>query len=132
LLPRAIIPLNLFEPRYREMGEDSVARHGLIAMALLKPGYEARYYTHIAAIHPIVCLGRMVRHERLDDGRYNLLLQGVCRATIQREDRERSYRRGWLQPVPLGNGLDPADARRIRSTLAVALDPNMLAALPLP
>src|SRR5262249_33363847 len=129
LLPRAILPLHLFEPRYREMAADIVDDHRLVAMALLKPGYEAKYYTHVAAIHPVLCVGRIVRYERLDDGRYNLLLQGVCRAKVRREDKECSYRRGWLVPIPTVNGLAPEDARRIRASFADALNPATLSAV---
>ena len=49
-----------------------------------------------------VCVGQVVRHERLPDGRYNLLLQGVCRARIEREQPEaagRAYREAMLQPT---------------------------------
>ncbi|MCK6456972.1 MAG: LON peptidase substrate-binding domain-containing protein [Phycisphaerae bacterium] len=107
LLPRAILPLHIFEPRYREMVGDSLTDQGLVAMALLRPGYEEKYYTHSAPIDPIVCVGSIVRHESITEGRYNILLQGRVRATVVREDRERPYRRGILAPqttADCGNG----------------------------
>lgn len=122
LLPSAILPLHLFESRYREMAADCLADSRLIAMALLRPGYEARYYTHCAGIHPVLCVGKVVRDERLNEGEYNILLQGICRATVQREDREKSYRRGWLAPVPLVNDVSDEEASRIRSRITRELD----------
>lgn len=129
LLPSAITPLHLFEPRFKDMASEAVAGSRLIAMALLRSGYQERYYTHHAAIHPIVCLGRVVRSERLDDGRYNILLQGVCRAKVSREDQERSFRRAWLTPVTVSNGLSPQDEQRIRERIVGELDNGAMSAL---
>jgi len=122
LLPRAVLPLHIFEPRYREMLADCLANSPHIAMAVLSPGYEEKYYTHVAAIRPVVCVGEIVRHEKLEDGRYNILLQGLLRATVVREDRAKSYRRGVLKP--LNGSAAPADGEasalrdRVRSALA--------------
>lgn len=122
LLPRAVLPLHLFEPRYRDMADDVLPGARLVAMALLEPGYEEHYYTHIAAVHPVLCVGYVVRYERLPDRRCNLLLQGVTRAAIVREDQERSYRRGWLKPIPVTNNICPDTERQIRCKLARLLD----------
>ena len=73
-------------------------------MALLKPGWEKSYYGR-PAIEPVVCVGRILSHEKLPDGKYNFLLQGVQRARIIREngggDRgdETPYRTAQLQPL---------------------------------
>lgn len=117
LLPRAILPLHIFEPRYREMLADTLNDQALVAMAFLKPGYEERYYTHCAAIHEVVCVGRVVRHEMLEDGRYNLLLQGIVRAAVRSEDHELSYRRGLMVPLPAGAMMDANAAEGVRSDL---------------
>jgi Lon protease-like protein len=86
LFPRAVLPLHIFEERYRAMTADALRGDSLIAMALLKPGWQRDYYSR-PAIEPVVCVGRILTHERLPDGKYNLLLQGVARATIVREIR---------------------------------------------
>ena len=65
-------------------------------MALLKPGWEKNYYS-TPAIHPVVCIGKILSHEKLPDGKYNFLLQGVQRARIVREFSDRSYRVAELQ-----------------------------------
>lgn len=129
LLPRAVLPLHIFEPRYREMVADCLRGSPFIAMALLEPGYEEKYYTKVAAIAPIVCVGQILRHEELADGRYNILLQGSIRARVSTEDRTRSYRRGLLTPLPpTGNG-DPMLETSMRRELLEALASPGLASL---
>src|SRR5947208_17093988 len=78
LFPQVVQPLHVFEQRYRQMTADALAGDRLIAMALLRPGWEADYDGR-PAIHPVACLGRVVADQRLDDGRYNLLLRGLAR-----------------------------------------------------
>jgi ATP-dependent Lon protease len=105
LFPRAVLPLHIFEDRYRAMTADALASDKTVAMALLKPGWEKSYYGR-PAIEPVVCVGRILSHEKLPDGKYNFLLQGVQRARIVREnggggDRgdETPYRTAQLQPL---------------------------------
>jgi Lon protease-like protein len=100
LFPRAVLPLHIFEMRYREMTADALAGRRLIAMALLQSGWERDYYAK-PAIEPVVCVGRILTHEQLPDGKYNMLLQGIGRAKIKREveDSERPYRTADLNPL---------------------------------
>jgi uncharacterized protein len=102
LFPGVVQPLHIFEPRYRAMMRDVVAGESLLAMALLKPGWEQRYYG-MPAIYPRLCVGRVVAHEQLPDGKYNLLLQGLVRAEVISESRREGewgvYRLGTLRPT---------------------------------
>src|SRR5271157_5053748 len=75
LFPHVIQPLHVFEPRYRQLMEDALQADRLTAMALLQPGWEDTKNQR-PAIHPVVCIGRIFKEERLADGRFNLLLQG--------------------------------------------------------
>jgi Lon protease-like protein len=100
LLPGATLPLQIFEPRYRAMVRDALESHALIAMALLRPGYEGHYYTNLAEIHPVVCLGRIREHIQIADGRYFINLQGACRARVIDEDTSGEYRLATLDPLP--------------------------------
>src|SRR3954447_13086589 len=79
LFPRAILPLHIFEERYKAMTADALRGQKQIAMALLRPGWERDYYGR-AEIEPVVCVGEILSHERLADGKYNFLLQGQTRA----------------------------------------------------
>ncbi|HKO19882.1 MAG TPA: LON peptidase substrate-binding domain-containing protein [Acidobacteriaceae bacterium] len=84
LFPRAVLPLHIFEERYKAMTSDALDGSGRIAMALLKPGWEKNYYGK-PVIDPVVCVGRILAHERLPDGKYNFLLEGIARARVVRE-----------------------------------------------
>lgn len=102
LFPCALLPLHIFERRYRMMTRDALAGDRLIAMALLKPGYEARYDHLDPAIHEVVCVGRIIREEQLPDGRYNLLLHGLVPARVVEENRDLAYRRAYVAATALG------------------------------
>lgn len=95
LFPNVSVPLHIFEPRYRQMTADALAGERLIAMALqLDSGSEFAK----PSIDPMVGLGRIIAHERLDDGRYILVLRGLSRArVIQEDDIELPYRVGQLE-----------------------------------
>lgn len=84
LFPHVLQPLHVFEARYREMVEEALAGDRLIAMALLAPGWEADYEGR-PPLYPVACLGRIVTHHRLEDGRFNLLLAGLQRIRLVRE-----------------------------------------------
>jgi uncharacterized protein len=96
LLPCGMLPLHVFEERYRSMTRDAVATEGLIAMALLKPGYEADYH-QAPPIEEHVCVGRIAMQREHADGRWDLVLTGVRRARILEEDRSRAYRRARVE-----------------------------------
>ena len=83
LFPRAIQPLHVFEPRYRQMMADTLAGDHVIATALLKPGFEPLYYTQRAPIYATIAIGHIVGSEQVADGNYNMLLRGFARATMQ-------------------------------------------------
>lgn len=84
MYPHVMQPLHIYESRYREMLEDSLASDRLIAMALLEPGWETDYESR-PPVAPYACLGKVVTHHKLPDGRYNLLLMGVGRIRIAEE-----------------------------------------------
>ncbi len=108
------------------MMRDTLDGSRILAMALLKPGYEATYHTPDAEIHPIVCLGRIERVEQLPDGRYHCILRGITRARILYEDKRLSYRRGLLEPV-LADNPGPDRLRELRDeVLALLASPPFL------
>jgi Lon protease-like protein len=67
LFPHVMQPLRIFEPRYRELLRDALEDDGLIATALLKPGWEANYAGQ-PPVEPVVCLGRVLTHRWLPEG----------------------------------------------------------------
>lgn len=106
LLPGGTLPLQIHEPRYRALVRDALDEQPVIAMALLRTGYEPYYFTHQARIYPLVCVGRIREHVRVPDGRYFLNLVGVCRARVREEDRTGEYRKALLEPmIPGGSAV---------------------------
>src|ERR1043166_7685398 len=84
LFPHVVQPLHVFEPRYRQLLADALADDRLLALALLRPGWEEDYDKQ-PPIYDVVCLGRVFQEERLPDGRYNLMLHGLSRARVLQE-----------------------------------------------
>jgi ATP-dependent Lon protease len=110
LFPHVMQPLHVFEPRYRELVEDALSDDRLIAMALLKPGWEPDYEGR-PALFDTACLGRIIKHHRLPDGRYNLLLVGLRRLHLTRElPPARSFRQAQAQV--LADVSPPSSSRR--------------------
>ena len=98
LFPNVFLPLHIFESRYREMVGDALAGDRMIGMVLLKPGWE-RDYEGQPPVYPIGCSGVITHAERLQDGRYNIVLRGVERFRIVEEDRTRTYRRAAIERI---------------------------------
>jgi uncharacterized protein len=92
LLPGGLLPLHVFEPRYRDLTRDCLAGSHLMAVARLRPGYETSYYGR-PPVFERCGVGRIICSEELPDGRFALLLRGVARVEIARElPAERAYR----------------------------------------
>lgn len=97
LFPHVLLPLHIFEPRYRDMTAEALEGDRLIALALLAPGWEADYDGR-PPIRPMACLGRIATHQRLDDGRYNLLLAGMTRVRVLEElPADKSFREATVE-----------------------------------
>lgn len=102
LLPQQVLPLHIFEPRYRQMMEHALDGSGQFAMAIFRGRAWKQEYHGRPPLMPAVCVGQIAQHEKLPDGRFNLLLQGVCRAKIAGElapEESRLYRAATLEPV---------------------------------
>jgi Lon protease-like protein len=96
--PRVLFPLHIFEERYREMTADALEGDRLIAMALLKPDRPIPDNARGPRIHDMVCLSKITAEEKLPDGRYYLVMQGLARARVIRErPTQRLYRIGELE-----------------------------------
>jgi Lon protease-like protein len=82
--PHTLLPLHVFEARYRSMVADCLRRDRRLAVAGLRPGYEAQYQGR-PPVHAVAGAGEIVRCERLATGRFNILVRGDCRVRIERE-----------------------------------------------
>ncbi|NNU78855.1 ATP-dependent protease [Halovulum dunhuangense] len=85
LLPRARLPLNIFEPRYLAMLDDTMKTpHRLIGMVQPQAMPEGRAASDAAArLHRIGCAGRLTGFQETEDGRYMITLSGVSRFRIK-------------------------------------------------
>jgi Lon protease-like protein len=122
LFPNVFLPLHIFEPRYREMVRDAIGGDRMIGMVLLRPGWQNDYEGR-PPVYPIGCSGVITHLEQLPDGRYNIVLRGLERFRIVREDATKSYRRASFEPLidaPL-TADDRARVRRLRVKLEALL-----------
>ena len=84
LFPGLHLPLHIFEPRYKAMVQEVLARDRQIGMIQPRqiPGEEN---VEPPALYDVGCVGRIVDVEALDEGRFNLVLEGVARFRVRRE-----------------------------------------------
>jgi Lon protease-like protein len=118
LFPRAVLPLHIFEERYKAMTAQALVGDRLVAMALLQPGWEKDYHGK-PAIEPVVCVGKILSHERLPDGCYNFLLLGIARAQVVRETRQRPFRIAQVEVMVTQSAPEPDLAEMRHRLLAV-------------
>ncbi len=91
LFPNVFLPLHIFEGRYRTMVGDALEEDRIIGMVLLRPGWEHDYEGR-PQVYPVGCAGLITHAERLEDGRFNIVLQGLEKFRILDEDHTRAYR----------------------------------------
>jgi uncharacterized protein len=115
LLPHALVPLHIFEPRYRKMTSD--CDRGLRTLALAHIPDERAAGEKPPRVLPVVGVGVLGRVDRLPDGRFNIVLRGVARARIEEElpvtEPYRLVRASLLEPgAPGSRAATLADALR--------------------
>ncbi|MSO77179.1 MAG: peptidase S16 [Alphaproteobacteria bacterium] len=131
LLPRSQLPLHIFEPRYRAMTRDAMADKKLIGMIQPRPG-EAD--GEAPSVYATGCLGVIDDCKETEDGRYNLVLRGVCRFQVGAElPLLHGYRRVVADYMPHRADLDSprpsmVDRARLMRALTAFLTVQGLAA----
>ena len=119
LFPGVLLPLHIFEPRYRTLVADALETDRRLGMVLLKPGWESDYDGR-PPIHTIGCSGVIVHATQLEDGRYNMVLRGLERFRVLDEDHTRVYRRATI--VELTDGPLQETERAVMTELRARLD----------
>jgi Lon protease-like protein len=89
--PGTLLPLHIFESRYREMVVDALEGERMIGMALLKPGWEGKYLES-PDVYSIGCVGEILHHEKIGNGKFNITLSGKSKVRIEKFIQERPYR----------------------------------------
>jgi uncharacterized protein len=85
LFPGMQLPLHIFEPRYRSLVKDALARDRRIGMIQPRITQQKERSTGGAPLYAVGCLGRIGEVEALDDGHFNLVLEGEARFRLLRE-----------------------------------------------
>ena len=89
--PQTSIPLNIFEPRYLQMINDSIKRNRLIGM--VQPKKNKQKKTNKTELYSVGCMGKIINFNETEDGRIILVLKGISRFTLKSElSNEKLYR----------------------------------------
>ena len=131
LFPRSQLPLHIFEPRYRAMVQDATSGGGLIGM--IQPQGSDDELQH-PTLYRVGCVGEIVGLEELEDGRFNIVLQGTHRFRLIAEaDVGTPYRQADVdpqafddsEPDPLGlvqRSAVEQEARRLGDAMGLVVD----------
>ena len=112
--PQALLPLHIFEPRYREMLRDVLATNRLFAVA----GINTRVTDQFEPPHRIATVGIVRACQENKDGTSNLLLQGLARIEVQSIVREQPYRIARIRALTSEPGADDDENIRLRIRLS--------------
>lgn len=139
LLPRATLPLNVFEPRYLEMIDDAMSGDRLIG--IVQPIQDADHdeeespLGRSVALRNVGCVGRVTSYQEVDDGRLVITLTGIARYDILDEAvTDRPYRVAsvsydrFASDLSEGLGEDEVDRTNLLRVLRSYLDANRLEA----
>jgi Lon protease-like protein len=121
LLPGGLMPLHVFEPRYRQLTRDCLAGEQVMGVARLRPGYEADYDGR-PAVYSQLGVGKVMASEELPDGRYLLLLRGIARVDLVEELPARKQYREIRARILADKQVDPAQLTACHAKLVGLCD----------
>lgn len=128
LFPGALLPLHVFEERYREMMREIIPGRRRLAVARLRPGFEADYYGR-PPVFEVCGVGAIVRDAQRDDGRYDILVRGIQRVRLLEElapkEGYRTFRAEALFDQPNTHAASVAAWQKKLSELWQQLKPHL-------
>jgi Lon protease-like protein len=136
LFPQVVLPLHIFEPRYRAMLRDALDTHRLFSVALMRGEPQAGVAE--PEPHDVACVGIVRAAINLPDGTSNVLLQGVSRVRFTRYVEGKPYRLAEIAALPTTHaiGITPdvlaakvADLLRARGALGFKMPENLMKTL---
>ena len=120
LMLGGMLPLHVFEPRYRQLVEDCLREDLPLSIPQLAEGGRPDAHGRPALL-PYACVGRIAAHHRLEDGRFNILVQPLARIRILEEPlSDRAYRvvrAAVLQDLPVNEAELARVGERLRRLL---------------
>jgi uncharacterized protein len=135
LLPRATLPLNIFEPRYLEMIDDVMSGGRIIGILqpIVSGDDEESPIEKTAGLRSVGCAGRVTSYQELDDGRLIITLTGITRfQCIGEAETEMAYRimsvsyDRFASDLTEGLGEELVDRRNLLRVLKTYLEANRL------
>jgi len=130
LFPHQVIPLHIFEQRYRDMVRDLLDGPGRFVIASPRIG-EKETSQHVPAVVPVGGLGEILRHELLPDGRYMIWVLGVARVHVQEVESPHLYRQVECLPF-METAVPEPDREDLAGELREAASARLKEPLPLP
>jgi len=113
--PQALLPLHIFEPRYRLMLKEVLATHRLFAVAGLNP---KKTSTDFEPVHRVATVGIVRACQKNENGTSNLLLQGLARVEVQEILCEEPFRKIKVRALTSQTGASVEENFRLRTSLA--------------
>jgi len=120
LFPYVVLPLHVFEPRYRQMVEDSLDGPGRIVLATIQTGHESEA-AGSPPLYPLAGLGEIGRHERRKDGLFDIWLVGLQRVRIHEVESDSIYRQVEYEAASEVQPSEEED-KPLRQALTVAIE----------
>jgi hypothetical protein len=120
LFPHALLPLHIFEERYKKMARDVLSSHRFLAVAMLESPADALVPGRPPVL-PIMGMGEVVVAHELPDGRFNMVIRGRARVHLEQElASDEPYRlisASLRKDLPIGNEAELSDAHQSLRTL---------------
>ncbi len=130
LFPHQVLPLHIFEPRYRQLVEDLLDGPGRLVIATPRRG-EREQRGQPPALQPVAGFGEILRHEKLPDGRFMVWLVGLCRVHIDEVPSDRLYRQVTVAPFAEIDA-EPTEREALQLAVREATSRRLQQPLPLP
>ena len=89
IFPRTTVPLNIFEPRYIQMVDECMKSNRIIGM--IQPKKTGKLKS--PDLHEVGCAGKITSFNETDDGRYIIILNGICRFRVMKEIKNKNLYR---------------------------------------
>lgn len=130
LFPHQVLPLHVFEPRYRQMVRDLLDGPGRLVIGTTRAS-DRETEGHAPAVLPVAGFGEILRHEALPAGRFMIWVLGLARVRIEEVPSDRPYRQVRVEPFAEVD-VPSADAPALARELHAATSARLSQQLPLP
>ncbi|HIC22141.1 MAG TPA: hypothetical protein EYO84_01855 [Planctomycetes bacterium] len=118
LFPGQLVPVHVFEPRYRQMAQDLLDNTGEIVLGTVL-GDDQEQLGEVAPIQPVAGLGRLQRYQALEDGRYLLMILGEKRVRVIQRIEEEVYPLAEVDDLVEENvDIDWAQAEELKNAIS--------------